>query len=161
MSERQDLARRLVLQKAILDLLRELDAETRTEARSLYTVGSADGVEDAGGAPLGRVQMRKGTARRQVVDYAALTAWAAEKCPQALVPAVSLSTAWVAQVLRTGTAMVETVDEDGEVAYHAEDVPGLGMVEGAPTLAVTTTDAAEAAALAMLRGPLALEVGHE
>ena len=67
MTDREQLADRLVRQKAILDVLREADSETRVEAASLYRPGSADAT------PLGRVRMDKGRSSLRVVDWAAYT----------------------------------------------------------------------------------------
>lgn len=146
MTDRAEIASRLVREKAVLDLLTEHARETRAEATGVYAPGAADPVGD-----LGRVRMDKGRAAVRVVDERALLIWMEEHCPHEIVTTHAPNSAWVRAL--DGAAWVDPTT--GEVL----DVPGVEMVPGSPRLVVTTSDEGRAWAIDALTGAgvLALE----
>lgn len=144
MSDRKQLARLLVLQKAILDVLAEADAETRAEAKALFDVGDADSVSGADG-PLGRVRRDKPRQSWRVVDWTEFEAWVRIHYPEAWTPSVAK---WaLTEISRTGALMRKAT---GEIL----EPDGIGLVEGDGNLVVSTTDAAEDLARALIREQL-------
>ncbi len=153
MTDRTEIATRLVLQKAVLDLLKDADAETRDVAKFDYTPGAADPVE-LEGVPLGRVRMDRGRKSATVTDWAALMAFCEEHCPDMLVRTLAINPAFLAAVKRCPEW---TDPETGEVL----EVPGVHLTESAPILTVTTTDAAEAWARRALTSTLGYSLAPE
>ena len=146
MTDREQLADRLVRQKAILDVLREADSETRVEAASLYRPGSADAT------PLGRVRMDKGRSSLRVVDWAAYTRWVREVCPEHLIVTEQVNPALLKALERDGGEWTDPAT--GELSQ----VPGVGFAESPRRLVVTTTDVADEWAWAVLAGVLRPEL---
>lgn len=148
MSDRELIANRLVRQKAILDVLREADAETRAEARALYAPGAADPT------PLGRVRMDKGRKAHTVTDYAALEAFVREHdIPGGIVVRETLNSALVSALVKAGGEWTDPAT--GEVL----EVPGIAITEEPGRLVVTTAPEAEdwaRSALAAIVAPLEL-----
>ena len=146
MTDREQLADRLVRQKAILDVLREADSEARVEAASLYRPGSADAT------PLGRVRMDKGRSSLRVVDWAAYTRWVREVCPENLIVMEQVNPALLKALERDGGEWTDPAT--GELSQ----VPGVGFTEAARRLVVTTTDVADEWAGSVLAGVLRPEL---
>lgn len=153
MTDRAEIAARLVLQKAVLDLLKDADAETRDIAKVDYSPGAADPVK-VDGVTLGRVRMDRGRKSATVTDWAALLDFCEEHCPDMLIRTVTVNPAFLAAVKKCP----EWTDPDtGEVL----EVPGVYLTEGAPILTVTTTDAAEEWARRTLTGALGYSLRGE
>ena len=133
MSDRRELARRLVLQKSILDRLRDADAEDRSEARVEYQAGDADSVV-VDGVEFGRVRRDRGRRSFKIMDYAAFDRWVRENVPSQWVAIEQVHPSFRAAILKTG----EYITEDGEVLYP--DGVEAFMSEG--YLVVSPTDAA-------------------
>lgn len=149
MSDRELIADRLVRQKAILDVLREADADTRAEARALYAPGAADPT------PLGRVRMDKGRRKHEVVDYAAVERFVRDhNIPNGIIVRESLNSAVVAALVKAGGEWTDPAT--GEVL----DVPGIAVRESDPILVVTTEPEAEDWARAALAPFVAPELGR-
>lgn len=143
---RKELARRLVIEKAILDVLAEANGETRAQANEAYEPGDADAVTD-----FGRVRRDKPSQSWRVLDHTAFAHWVDRNAPEALVTTVTINSAWRDRVLKTGTVRVERVDEEtGEVTEVDVTPDGVGLVTSQKGVTVTTTDAAEDAARALL-----------
>lgn len=134
MTDRSDIARLLVLQKAILDVLKDADAETRDQAKAIYAKTEADLVE-IDGREMGRVSRNRPTKKRQVVDWRAFEAWVDEVVPHEWISTPRVNPSFVSAVCKTG----QYIDGDGVV----HEVPGIGTVETPGNLVVTTTEAAE------------------
>lgn len=134
MTDRSALARLLVLQKAILDVLEDADAETRDQARELYRKTEADLVE-VDDVEMGRVSRNKPTRKTQVVDWPAFEAWVDQIVPEEWTYVRKVNPSFVSAVCKTG----QYIDGDGVV----HEVPGIGTLETPGNLVVTTTDAAE------------------
>lgn len=143
---RKEIARRLVIEKAILDVLGEANAETRAQANDMYEPGDADAVTD-----FGRVRRDKASESWKVLDHAAFAHWVDEHAREALVTTVTINSSWLNRVLKTGTVRIEQVDEvTGEVTEVDVTPEGIGLIKSQKGVTVTTTDAAEDAARALL-----------
>lgn len=127
------LARLLVLQKAILDTLKEADAETRDQAKALLEAGDATAVHGVDGQ-LGRVRRDKPRTSWRVVDWGDFESWIRFNFPEAWTPSVAK---WALDEIRQNGALVRK--STGEVLAPA----GIGLVESDGPLVVTTTDVAE------------------
>lgn len=145
---RKELAHRLVLQKAVLDLLAAADKDTRAEAKERYTGGDADQVGE-----LGRVRMDKGRDTFTITDPDALLAWVKEHHPDAIVTREEIVPAFRTELLRKGTSMI--VDDNGEITDVTPD--GIERKPGSPRLVVTATDDAAIAARSILTPVLEVE----
>ena len=148
MSELRASAERLVLQKAVLDLLADANAELRDVVREELAPGDRIAAHD------GYVQMTNPTERWAVIDWDALTRFALEHLPDDAF--VRTLAPWVAKsACRTGRMRVERTDpETGEVTEVDVDVPGVARVSGRPDLRVVGSDAATALAARLLRTAL-------
>ena len=151
-----DQAARLVLASAIRDAIGERVEDIRQELRPELNPGDrttayVDGVQ------IGAVQMTQTKPAAKVVDYAALMIWAMEHVPAAIVTTQTVSSAWVATLLRSGGEWTD--QETGEVFV----IPGLGMSQAGAQLRVVPNDAAKAWALtaldATMHSPLAITGG--
>jgi hypothetical protein len=132
-TDRKQLARLLVIQKAFKDILSEADAETRAEAKTLFDVGDADSVT-LDGHQLGRVRRDKPRQSWRVINWSALETWIQIHYPEAWTPAIAK---WaLAEIAKTGALVRKAT---GEIL----EPPGVALVEGDGNLVVTTTDAAE------------------
>lgn len=130
---RKELARRLVLQKAILDQLGAADAVDRREARVEYESGDADTVR-VDGAEFGRVRRDKGRRSFRVTDPAKFELWVQQVVPDEWVSVPQVNPVFKAAILKAG----EYVDADGVV--HNPDGVEMFLSEG--NLVVTPTEAA-------------------
>ena len=146
MPDRQTIADALVRQKAILDVLREADADTRAEAKALYAPGAADPT------PLGRVRMDKGRRAHTVTDWAALERWVRAHIPDGIVVRESVSPALVTALCRDGGEWADPAT--GELV----PVDGIAVTETEPRLVVTTGAEAEDWARGVLSGIVAGEI---
>ena len=148
MPDRQTIADALVRQKAILDVLREADADTRAEARALYVPGAAVPT------PLGRVRMDKGRKAHTVTDWAALERWVRAHIPDGIVVREAVSPALVTALCRDGGEWADPAT--GELI----PVDGIAVRESDPILVVTTAPEAEDWARAALAPFVAPELGR-
>lgn len=145
----RDVARRALLEAAILKELAERNEVTREDLRAAdLEPGDKLNVGD-----LGYVQVTNPKPTMKVVDWTALTKWIEDNAPDVgLITKVEVSSYFVAHLLKAG----EWVNGDGEVL-----VPdGIGLVQGQPTLRVAPSDAAHEAARELLGGQLALGAGN-
>ena len=130
-------AARLVMASAVRDAIGDRVEEIRQELRPELNPGDRttayiDGVQ------IGAVQMTQTKPAAKVVDYAALMIWAMEHVPAAIVTTQTVSSAWVATLLRSGGEWTDPAT--GEVL----EVPGLGMSQAGAQLRVVPNDAAKA-----------------
>lgn len=155
---RKEIARRLVVEKAILDVLGEANSWTRAEAKEMYEPGDADAVTD-----YGRVRRDKPSQSWQVIDQNAFAHWVDEYAPDAIVVLRQINPAWVSRVLKTGRVRIERIDPDtGEVTEMDVTPDGVGQVTSQKGVTVTTTDVAEDAARKLLTNVLgAIGTGDE
>lgn len=143
MSSKDELVRRAVGEKAILDAATALNQDTRAELAALMKAGERQPCE-VDGVDLGMVYMTKPTARTLVVDPAAFLAWVSEHAPGAIITRTitEVSPAWVKSILAKGCT------DDGEVP------DGLGEVTGSPTLTVKPTEQARTLARGLVQREL-------
>ena len=143
MSSKDDLVRRALVEKAILDAATALNQDTRTSLATSMKAGERQPCE-IDGVDLGMVYMTKPTTSVRVVDQAAFLAWVSEHAPGAIVTrtVTEVSPAWVKSVLAKGCT------DDGEVP------DGLAEVTGRPTLTVKPTDHAKALARGLVQREL-------
>lgn len=136
------LARRALLESAILKELAEANADTRAQ----FDLEPGDRVAVEG---LGYVQVTKPKPSLLVVDWPAFTRWVETYAPERIITTTTIDPGLISVVTRTG----EYVNPDGEVL-----VPdGVGTVPGTPQLRVSPTDAAHELARGLL-GRLPMEV---
>src|SRR5215212_3945607 len=81
MTDQATIARLLVLQKAITDVLKDADADTREQAREFFEVKDAKGVR-IDGTELGRVRVDEPRKEWYVEDWAAYEGWARQAIPE-------------------------------------------------------------------------------
>lgn len=129
----KELARLLILQKAILDVLKDVDAETREQARTIFESGDAASARN-NGQELGRVRRDRPRQEWKVVDWTAWEAWARENVPSAC----SAVEGWLlTRVKRDGGVYIRPAT--GEVLEPA----GIALQEQSEgNLVVTTTEVA-------------------
>jgi hypothetical protein len=133
MTDRKQIARMLVAESAVLNVLQEANAATRTQAKGLYESGDADSVK-VDGVDFGRVRRDKPTVKLTVVDPEAFEEWVKDVAPDEWVPVYQVRASFRAAVLKDG----QYVDADGVV--HVPD--GLGKRETPGNLVVSATPAA-------------------
>ena len=143
MSSKDDLVRRALAEKAILDAATALNQDTRTSLSASMKAGERQPCE-IDGVDLGMVYMTKPTTSARVVDQEAFMAWVAEHAPGAIVTrtVTEVSPAWVKSILAKGCT------DDGEVP------DGLGEVTGKPILTVKPTEQARALARGLVQREL-------
>lgn len=147
----RDLARRAILESAILGELTQANRATREE---LAEAGMAPG--DKLNVPgLGYVQITNPAGSLQVVDWTALTKWIEDNAPdQGLITKVEVSSAFVKHL----------ISQDGEFTDPGTGecitVPGFGKVAGKPALRVVPSDEAAEVARGILGRQLSLEAGQ-
>jgi hypothetical protein len=141
MTDRVEVARRAVLEKAILDQLRDGNNVTRDEARQLYEAGDADGVK-VNGVTFGRVRRDKPRREWKIVDWAAFEKWVQANMPQAWIAIPQVDPGFRSTVLKHG----QYIDVDGVVL----EPDGIALVESDGNVVVVTTEAAETWALSVL-----------
>ena len=149
-------AARLVMASAVRDAVGDRVEEIRQELRPELNPGDrttayVDGVQ------IGAVQMTQTKPAAKVIDYGALMIWAMEHAPAAIVTTQTVSSAWVARLLKDGGEWIDPTT--GEVL----EVPGLGVSQAGAQLRVVPNDAAKAWALtaldATMHSPLAITGG--
>ena len=143
----RSLARRALLESAILKELDALNADTRA---ALSSSGLEPG-DRVTVADLGHVLMTNPKPTRRVVDWPALIAWVEQHAPEQIIqPPPQIAPGFIAALTKTG----EYISADGEVL-----VPdGIGTVAGQPRLTVSPSDQATDVARGLLgRMPLEIE----
>ena len=138
MSEIESIARRLIGEKAILDEAKVLHDQTREAAASVLDPGDR---KDLG--ELGMVYVTKPKGAWKIVDQAALVEWLSEHAPQ------HLSTRTIVEV----SPLILRVMEDGQLPDEdgvMQQVPGVELVAGHPTLTVKPGERARAVARALV-----------
>lgn len=143
----KNLVRRALVEKAILDHLRESHEDTRKALAESLEAG--DRLASKG---LGYAQVTNPPARWTVTDRAAFEAWAKEVAP-AFVKTETRTVTTVADELVKRCAAGVYIDENGEV----HDVPGMSETYAAPVLRVVPDSGARERAIEIVRGGL-LEV---
>lgn len=140
----RDIAKRALLEAAILGELAEANQQTREQ---LAEAGMEPGDKVTAG-DLGYVQITSPKPALKVVDWSELGKWIEDNAPdQGLVTKVEVSQYFVKKVLADGG---QWINADGEVL----EVPGLGVVAGASQLRVVPSDAAHETAREILGGSL-------
>jgi hypothetical protein len=134
-TDRKALARQLVMEKAILDVLKDANAETRERGRQEFDSSDADSAK-LGDAVIGRVRRDKPTGKWSVQDWPLFEAWVRANVPHAWIAIPRVDPGFIAAVCKTG-AYIDR--ETGELL----PVDGIGYTESDGNLVVTTTDAAE------------------
>lgn len=137
----RDVAKRALIEKAILDELSQANSCTRNEltAQDLQP-GDRVSVDD-----LGYVLMTQPKPVYKVTDWTVLTKWIEDHAADwGLVIQTSVSQSWVKRVLADGGEWTDP--ETGEIFQ----VPGLGMDRSAPQLRVVPSDQAAVVARDLL-----------
>jgi len=146
-------AARLVMASAVRDAVGDRVEEIRQELRSELNPGDRTAAI-VDGVAIGAVQMTQTKPAAKVIDYGALMIWAMEHAPAAIVTTQTVSSAWVARLLKDGGEWIDPTT--GEVL----EVPGLGVSQAGAQLRVVPNDAAKAWALtaldATMHSPLAI-----
>ncbi|MEU8271584.1 hypothetical protein AB0B89_31040 [Sphaerisporangium sp. NPDC049002] len=132
---RDEQAVRLIVSAVLADILAKADRADRDQVRTTWVVGDRlNGV--VADHPAGAIQVKKGAVRATVTDQAAFAEWVKTHRADELetVRTTRVRPAYVSAVLtaakKTGTA----VTADGE------EIPGITVVAGEPTVAVTLAD---------------------
>lgn len=134
MSEIESIARRLIGEKAILDEAKVLHDQTREAAASVLDPGDR---KDLG--ELGMVYVTKPKAAWKIVDQAAMIEWLSEHAPQHLTTRTVIEVSpLILRVMEDG----QLPDEDGVM----QQVPGVELVAGRPTLTVKPGEQARSVA---------------
>lgn len=135
----------LLLQKAVLDRLQELNAQARAEAAKRLEVGEAK----AGGHGFGRVRLDKGAGgprKPKIVNREAFTEWVIERHSDVGYEPAHTETTLVPGRVRPAyeTAILAKVKADGglvdEETGEVEEVPGVDLVDVNPVLKVLVDD---------------------
>ncbi len=132
---RDEQAVRLIVSRILADLLTEADQATRAEVGTTWTVGDRlNGLIAA--QPAGAVQLRKGATRATVTDPAAFEAWVREHRADEVetVRTTRVRPAFVTALLTAAKKAGAAVTADGE------EIPGITVAAGDPTVAVTLAD---------------------
>jgi outer membrane receptor for Fe3+-dicitrate len=138
MSELEDIARRLIGEKAILDEAKVLHDQTREAAASVLDPGDR---KDLG--ELGMVYVTKPKGAWKIVDQAAMIEWLSEHAPQHLTTRTVIDVSpLILRVMEDG----QLPDEDGVM----QQVPGVELVAGRPTLTVKPGEQARSVARALV-----------
>ena len=138
MSELEDIARRLIGEKAILDEAKVLHDQTREAAASVLDPGDR---KDLG--ELGMVYVTKPKGAWKIVDQAAMIEWLSEHAPQHLTTRTVIDVSpLILRVMEDG----QLPDEDGVM----QQVPGVELVAGRPTLTVKPGEQARSVARSLV-----------
>jgi hypothetical protein len=127
---------RLIVSRVLSDLLDRADGDLRSDVRTTWLVGDRKGAALAG-RPAGAVQLKKSSRRAIVTDAAAFEAWAADRGELESVTVSRVRPAFEAAVVKVAKEKGAAVTSDGE------EIPGIVVVDGEPTVAVTLSDDAE------------------
>lgn len=139
----RDIARRALLESAILRELTAANEDTRHELAADLEPGDRVTVGD-----LGAVQVTKPRRGWAVVDWPALTRWVERHAPDALLTVTTLKVnpAFIAAVVAAGGEWTDP--QTGEILTP----DGMGITGGSPQLRVNPSDAATEAARVLLTG---------
>src|SRR5215207_2299604 len=141
MTDHKALARVAVLQAGILNVLKDLDAETRDELKRLVDSEEAIPVR-TDGRKLGRVRRNKETVEWKIYDWGATEKWIKATVPGAWVVRETIDPIFLKQIRQSG----QYIDDDGVV----HEVPGMERDVRPGNLVVETTDDVEDWARQML-----------
>lgn len=132
-----DQAVRMIVARVLREILAAADEADRAVARETWTVGDRLGAT-LGGTVAGHAQLRKGTTRAVVSDAEAFQAWVEQVHPGEIefISSVRVRPAYQASVLAAAKKLGDAVAAGGE------EIPGITVVEGDPTVAVTLADGA-------------------
>lgn len=147
---REEMTLRMIVVRVLKDILAEADNGDREDARTTWTVGDRLGAT-LGGQVAGHAQLRKATTRATIGDAGAFEAWVSANRPSEIefLSSVRVRPAYQAAVLAAAKKTGVAVTADGE------EIPGVTVAEGEPTLAVLPADnAAELVAAAWQSGEL-------
>ena len=134
----EEMARRLIGERALLDEAGVLHAATREEAAEVFGPGDRKDLGD-----LGMVYVTKPKGAWKVVDQNALFEWLSEHAPQHLTTRTVIEVSpLILRVMEDG----QLPDEDGVM----QQVPGVELVVGRPTLTVKPGERARAVARALV-----------
>ncbi|WP_431897833.1 hypothetical protein [Nonomuraea sp. bgisy101] len=149
---REEQALRLVITRVLKDVLKDSDDSDRAAVREGWVTG--DRLAGAlGKRAVGHVQLRKGTTQATVTDQTAFEAWVVANRPEEW----ETVTTTVTRVRPAYLNAILTVAKKAGVAVTAdgEEIPGVTVSAGEPTVAVTlSADAAELVASAWQSGEL-------
>lgn len=129
----EEMARRLIGERALLDEAGVMHAATREEAAEVFGPGDRKDLGD-----LGMVYVTKPKGAWKVVDQNALFEWLSEHAPQYIVERVVRE---VSPLILRQLDEGRLPDADGELV----EVPGVEQVMGRPTLTVKPSAKARAA----------------
>lgn len=152
---REDITTRLLVQKIILNLMQTADAETREEAKRLFTKPGQREVGELAGQDIGSVQLTKAREAWVVADEAAFIGWVARHRPDEIITETrqTVSPAFRKAILEAAKSG-EVVDSDGVIEVPAGIIPRKGQ----PILTVTPAKGVEALVLDAL-GDAAVTLG--
>lgn len=147
---RDEQAIRLIIARVLGDLINTASTAERAAVTSGWLVGDRIGAA-LHGRPAGAVQLRKGSTRATVSDPQALEAWVAVHHPDGI---ETVTTTRVRPAYQT--ALLAAAKQAGAAVTPAgEELPGVTVTTGDPTVAVTLAeDAAELVAAAWETGEL-------
>ncbi len=127
---------RLIVARVLSGLLGSSDEAIRAAVRDSWMVGDRIGATLAG-RPAGHVQLRKGTVRATVTDPAAFEAWADSRGEVEHIKTTRVRPAYQSAVLAAAKKAGAAVTAEGE------EIPGITVAVGDPTVAVLLADGAE------------------
>lgn len=145
-----DQALRLIVAAILADLLDQADQDTRADVRTTWMVGDRKGAALAG-RPAGHAQLKKGATYAKVTDPAAFEAWVMFNRPDEVehIKTTRVRPAYQAALLAAAKKAGAAVTADGE------EIPGVTVTAGEPTVAVSVAeDAAVLLAAAWQSGEL-------
>lgn len=140
-------ARRAIAARLLEDAVKAEGKAAKLAIADAFAETGADRVRvtDDDGTDLGTVSRSRGRATAKVTDPDAFTAWVAAAHPEAIVTTVDPD--WTARLLLSCKVSGDPVDPaTGEV------VPGVDLVEGAPSISARPTNAARDRMAALLAG---------
>lgn len=150
---RREIATRLVIQKTVIDLLREANDIERAGAQTEFDEPGVSEPAKVGDTRIGTVLVGKGRETWKVTDPRAFLAWVTDTRPDELVQSVRES--FTAAVLASCKKEGGWIDTDtGEISVP----PGVARSTGDPILTVKPNEDARAAVLDAL-GDTAVELG--
>ena len=139
----REIATRLVLQRAVLEMLTDANKELRAECAGGMRPGDATVVETPDGERLGRVRMDRPRTSVRLVDETALVEWCRAHRPSEL--EYRVRPAFAEALRKSGGVLVD--HETGEMV----DVPGFeATTAAAGTLTVEVGESARAAAAVLV-----------
>ena len=132
---REEQTLRMIVARVLTEVLAEADKSDREAARSTWTVGDRLGGE-LGGKVVGAAQLKRGAVRAQVGDREAFEQWVMANRPTEVefISSVRVRPAYQSAVLAAAKKVGVAVTSDGE------EIPGVTVSEGEPSVAVTLAD---------------------